>query len=122
MENLELRPLNVLIGANGAGKSNFLSVFELIRALGEDRLAEYVIRAGGANRLVHFGVKRTSRIELAVELADHPGTTTFELMVTPTDGLLASRTYQGERRGLIWSVLVVCFKPSACYSMRSVPA
>ncbi|MBT7069683.1 MAG: AAA family ATPase [Anaerolineae bacterium] len=27
--DLELRPLNVLLGANGAGKSNFLSVFKL---------------------------------------------------------------------------------------------
>ena len=33
IEDLELRRMNVLIGANGAGKSNFLSVFELLRAL-----------------------------------------------------------------------------------------
>ncbi len=27
--DLELRPLNILIGANGSGKSNFIQVFEL---------------------------------------------------------------------------------------------
>lgn len=27
-QTVELGPLNVLIGSNGAGKSNFLSVFE----------------------------------------------------------------------------------------------
>ncbi len=30
IEDLELRRMNVLIGANGAGKSNFLGVFEML--------------------------------------------------------------------------------------------
>ena len=31
--DLELSNLNVLIGANGSGKSNFLSFFELLNAI-----------------------------------------------------------------------------------------
>ena len=27
---IELRPINILIGANGSGKSNFLSFFEFL--------------------------------------------------------------------------------------------
>ena len=37
LENFELRPLNVLIGANGAGKSNFVGFFYLLRELIEKR-------------------------------------------------------------------------------------
>ena len=32
VEGLELNPINVLIGANGSGKSNFIEVFSLLRA------------------------------------------------------------------------------------------
>lgn len=31
LEDFELRSLNVLIGANGAGKSNFVGFFRLLR-------------------------------------------------------------------------------------------
>jgi len=33
LEAFELRNLNVLIGANGAGKSNFIGIFKLLAAL-----------------------------------------------------------------------------------------
>ena len=35
---LPLNKLNVLIGSNGAGKSNFISFFELTKAIYEQRL------------------------------------------------------------------------------------
>ena len=31
LEELRLRPINVLIGANGSGKSNFIGVFAFLR-------------------------------------------------------------------------------------------
>jgi predicted ATPase len=33
LQDFALRPLNVLIGANGAGKSNFIGIFKLLAAL-----------------------------------------------------------------------------------------
>ena len=36
--DISLGNLNVLIGSNGAGKSNFISLFELIKALLHQRL------------------------------------------------------------------------------------
>ena len=38
LEDFELRALNVLIGANGAGKSNFASFFRLLREMIDQRL------------------------------------------------------------------------------------
>ena len=68
LKELELRPLNVLIGANGSGKSNFLGALDLLRSSfrGEDWLSEHVTRAGGADRLLHFGAKVTTTIRFAV--------------------------------------------------------
>lgn len=63
---LELRLLNVLIGANGAGKSNFISAFRMLNQLVEGRLQSFVGKAGGADALLHFGHKTTDR--LGVEL------------------------------------------------------
>jgi predicted ATPase len=61
---LELRPVNVLIGANGAGKSNLVSFFQMLNTSlrGENGLQDFVIRQGGASRLMHFGAKRTEFI------------------------------------------------------------
>lgn len=66
LERLLLRDINIVIGANGSGKSNFLSAFELLRAYGDGKLNAHVQRMGGAERFLHHGSKATSRIALAV--------------------------------------------------------
>ncbi len=65
--DLTFAPLNVLIGANGSGKSNLLSAFELLGALADDRLAVYARERGGPDALLHNGPKFTSRFEFVVE-------------------------------------------------------
>ncbi len=47
LDDFELRPLTVLIGANGAGKSNFVGFFAFLRALVEQSLQLAVAKAGG---------------------------------------------------------------------------
>lgn len=64
IEKLVLKQINVVIGPNGSGKSNFIEVFSLFSAISEGRLQTYVSRSGGANRLLHFGEKSTSKIHL----------------------------------------------------------
>jgi len=70
LENLELDRINVLIGANGAGKSNFISFIELLSAIATDRLGKYVAENGYADALMHFGIKNTENINVCVTLAD----------------------------------------------------
>ena len=68
VKELKLRPLNVLIGANGSGKSNFLGALALLRAavLGPSIRSDYVLRSGGADRLLHYGSKVTPKIKFSV--------------------------------------------------------
>jgi predicted ATPase len=62
--DLTLRELNILIGPNGVGKSNFVSLFRLFNQLIEKRLQVHVAASGGAEALLHFGRKATEKISI----------------------------------------------------------
>jgi predicted ATPase len=49
----------VLIGANGAGKSNFIGFFKLIRKILDEQLQLTVSEQGGPDALLHYGRKKT---------------------------------------------------------------
>lgn len=83
---LALGPINVLIGPNGSGKSNFIGAFSFLHAIREGRLQEYVQRAGGADRLLHFGAKTTPSMELEVEFNNPDETINgYKIQLSPTD-------------------------------------
>lgn len=60
--DLELRDLNVLIGANGAGKSNFVEFFVLLRDIVHGQLRVHVAERGGAGLLLFGGVPAAREI------------------------------------------------------------
>jgi predicted ATPase len=66
LENFPLRNINILIGANGAGKSNFLKLWQLLKmSLGTpDTFAAYVAKQGEADALLSFGRKCSDRMEI----------------------------------------------------------
>lgn len=72
IEQLTLRPINILIGANGSGKSNFLRAIQLLKstALSPSATFEFVARSGGADRLLHFGSKVTKIIKFHIGFSD----------------------------------------------------
>ena len=86
LERLRLRPINVLIGANGSGKSNLIQAFDLLGASHLDRLDEFAARTGGADRNLHFGAKATTRLRLGIAFKDGK-TYEVELRPTPDDRL-----------------------------------
>ena len=58
--SLSLSPVNVLVGANGAGKSNFLKFFEMLVWLAEgNSLRLYAGIKGGGSDLLFNGAKHT---------------------------------------------------------------
>ena len=99
VEKLELKPINVLIGANGAGKSNLVNVFSLLGALskGQERLNEYVARSGGADRNLHFGSKTTQKMHIELSFDDGMERHEVHLAATGDDRLPAvSESIGGE--------------------------
>ncbi|MBF0556915.1 MAG: AAA family ATPase [Nitrospirae bacterium] len=79
LNNFGLRNLNVIIGGNGAGKSNFVELFRVISAMMKsDGLKEYV--AGNADSYLLGGPKQTKAI--AVKLVFGQNGYDFELAPT----------------------------------------
>jgi len=64
IEGLELRDLNIVIGANGAGKSNFVSLFQFLSRLVREELQDYVVKQGGLEKILHFGPRVTSHLSV----------------------------------------------------------
>lgn len=60
---VRLHSMNILLGGNGVGKSNFLSVFDFFRKIIQSRDYEYA-SAREASRLLYMGRKVTDKIRL----------------------------------------------------------
>ena len=89
--DLQPRELNILIGANGSGKSNFIGVFKLLHNMVEGRLQRFVVEAGGADRLLHYGSKVTEEISLKVAFSDEVNGYECTLGPTQEDALFFIR-------------------------------
>ncbi|MEA5601449.1 AAA family ATPase [Nostoc sp. UHCC 0252] len=77
--DIELRPLNILIGANGAGKSNLISFFKMLNEMMAGRFQQYIGMSGRAQSLLHFGPKVTPQIEAKLEFEVENGVDTYDL-------------------------------------------
>jgi len=62
-----LAPINILIGANGSGKSNFISFFDFLNRLCNRKLNEYIALRGGDNKILYNGKKNTDTISFKME-------------------------------------------------------
>ena len=66
--SLDLGRINLIIGSNGVGKSNFIAAFRLVKDIYNKNLQQAVIQEGGASRILHFGRKVTGQITLSLHL------------------------------------------------------
>jgi predicted ATPase len=70
LDNFQLASqLNVLIGANGAGKTNFISLFRMLAEMMDGRLQLYVKSEYGPDALLFGGRKRTREIDIELYFA-----------------------------------------------------
>ena len=63
-QTIALRPINIMIGANGSGKSNLLSFFALVRNLYARNLQAYVSLNGGMDAFLFQGRKVTEQMSI----------------------------------------------------------
>ena len=86
---LDMNPLNILIGANGAGKSNFISFFKLVNQIGEGRLQDYVAHQNIEN-LLYFGRKTSDYIHGFLDF-DNVNAYSFNLRPKVDEGVYLER-------------------------------
>jgi len=67
---IELGPITVMLGANGAGKSNLVSFFKMLNCLTTGGLQQYVADQGFAESLLYMGAKATSEVSALLRFED----------------------------------------------------
>ena len=78
--DIKFRKVNVLIGSNGAGKSNFISAFTLLQNILSQNLQVFVAQSG-MNSLFYNGRKVTDEIDFEVYF----GNNSYGFVLIPTD-------------------------------------
>lgn len=89
LEAFELKDLNVLIGANGAGKSNFVDFFRMLRAMAEEAFQKFVNDHGGGDGFFFLGPRHTRQISAHLEFGEN--IYEFDLGPTADSGLQISK-------------------------------
>lgn len=83
-QTLDLGALNVFIGANGAGKSNLVEAFRLLREIAHQNLASYSLKRG-ADRLLHLGLRVSPYIELCLQFGENNRSNAYRIRLVPSD-------------------------------------
>ena len=75
LEDFEPHGMNILIGGNGAGKSNFISFFRLMQWMlaPPGQLQVYIANGGGAGRFLSDGPEATRELSASLELETERG-------------------------------------------------
>lgn len=85
--NLQLGQLNIFIGANGSGKTNFIQLFRLLNQIVNGNLQLYVGKRGGSEKLLYYGAKITEAIEIYAEFSGEKANlfNTYKCTLIPND-------------------------------------
>ncbi|PID27118.1 MAG: recombinase RecF [Candidatus Cloacimonadota bacterium] len=93
LKDFKLSNLNLIIGGNGAGKSNFIEFFRMLSAMmKKDGLKEFIAKNGGADSFLFGGPKTSSKIYVDMSF----GLNGYEFELAPTDDgyFLVNREYR----------------------------
>jgi predicted ATPase len=99
---LDLAPINILIGANGSGKSNFISFFEFLNKLYERNVQEYIALKGGLEKILFQGSKVTDKIHSHISFNNEKNGYSFTLQAASGNMIFTSEDlwYNGNS----WSI------------------
>ena len=68
---MQLADVNILLGANGAGKSNIVSFFRMLGYMMSKSFGLYVEKSGTSNSILHYGPKKTPIMSGTLEFNDN---------------------------------------------------
>lgn len=88
LKDFELKDINIIIGANGVGKSNFVQVFRMLMAMSQKNFQKFILERGGADNFLHNGPKATPSIKVDFEFQSQSmrseGSNYYSFELTPT--------------------------------------
>ncbi len=80
---LYLSDINILLGANGAGKSNVISFFRMLNFMMNGTLQKFIAQTGTSVSALHYGSKVTSKMEGRLSFANEEGKEFYSFSLTP---------------------------------------
>ncbi len=101
LKDFELRDINVFIGSNGAGKSNFISFFKFLQQIVTQNLQFYTAKKGGADNFLYFGRKVSSLLALKIVFNIHKdlwSSYNIELEATDDDKFILKQEVSSVRK------------------------
>ena len=69
-QDIPFGDITILLGANGSGKSNLISFFQMLNYMTTGALQKYIGQSGSADSLLYFGSKKTNRIIAEITFSD----------------------------------------------------
>lgn len=113
---IELGNINILLGANGSGKSNIISFFKILNFMMSGSFQLFIEKAGTSQVFLNYGSKHTSEIEGKLHFEDEffINIYTFKLSYAAPDRLIISSedVEWGDKKQPIHTYLTHDFKES----------
>ena len=76
---MQFNDVTVMLGANGAGKSNMVSFFRMLNFISTGALQHYVNQNGGSDSLLHYGRKTTPQMQVDLGFEGEGKTTHYKI-------------------------------------------
>lgn len=99
--NIDLKKINILIGENGAGKTNFISFFKLLNNIIRANLQNYIAENDGADNLLYYGNKESKSITAEIRWQGDSKENVYTFTLVPTE---ADRMYFAQETVIIYEV------------------
>jgi len=88
LNEFKFEDLNVIIGANGAGKSNLIQIFRMLKSMTQKNFSKFILERGGSDNFLFNGPKITPKINMEFEFAslsdNAKGPHFYRFELTPT--------------------------------------
>lgn len=79
---LKINDVSILLGANGAGKSNIISFFRMLSYMMSKSFGKYVEISGTSNALLHYGAKKTPVMSGEIKFSDSQSIDTYSFSLS----------------------------------------
>ena len=79
---LEFGAINLLLGANGAGKSNIISFFKLLGYMMNGSLQRFIAESGTNQKFLYYGAKKTPTMSATLSFGTESSYNTYSFTLT----------------------------------------
>lgn len=85
-QNIPIDDITIFLGANGAGKSNLISFFQMLNFITTGAIQKYIGQSGTSDSLLYFGSKKTTRLVAEITFSDHQSIDKYKFILSHAAG------------------------------------